>query len=77
MTHLYFHCCSGDRMVFDSCGADVDDLTEARQRAIGLVRRLVDSRTPDDWRVWTLHVADENGEEVFLMPFTQVLGKPH
>jgi len=77
MTHLYFHCSSADRVVIDPCGTDVDDLSDARARAVGFVRRLVSSKGPDDWRSWTLHVADENGEELFLMPFTYVLGKPH
>ncbi len=77
MTHVYFHCCSANKMVLDPCGSDVDDLVEARQRAVGVVRRLIDSRGPDDWRSWTLHVADEDGEEIFLMPFAMVLGKPH
>ncbi len=77
MTHVYFHCSNAEKLVLDPCGAEVDDLIEARQRAVGVVRRLVDSSGPDDWRAWTLHVADEDGEEIFLMPFTYVLGKPH
>ena len=35
------------------------------------------SRGPDDWRGWTLHAADENGDELFLMPFTRVIGRLH
>ena len=77
MTHVYFHCCNADNIVIDPCGTDVDDLIEARQCAVQVVRRLVNRSGPDDWRSWTLHVADEDGEEIFLMPFTYVLGKPH
>ena len=77
MTHVFFHCCNADKILLDPSGTDVDDLIEARERAVQVVRRFVDSRGPDDWRSWTLHVADEEGEEIFLMPFSYVLGKPH
>jgi hypothetical protein len=77
MAHVYFHCTSAERVLLDPHGRDVEDLTEARDRAVCVVREFVESRGPDDWRGWTLRVSDEDGEEIFLMPFAYVLGKPH
>ena len=77
MTHVYFHCSSADRVLLDSDGSDVEDLVEAHERAKQIVREFVSTQTPDDWRTWTMHVSDENGEDIFLVPFTYVLGRPH
>jgi hypothetical protein len=60
--------------LLDPSGSDVEDLTEARERA---VREFVSSRGPIDWRTWILHVNDDDGEEIFVMPFAYVLGRPH
>jgi hypothetical protein len=32
---------------------------------------------PEDWRRWVLHVTDQDGEEVFALPFSSLLGKPN
>ena len=77
MTHVYFHCSSSERVLLDQNGSDVEDLVEAHERAKQIVQPFVSSQTPDDWRAWTLHVSDENGDEIFLMPFAYVLGRPH
>jgi hypothetical protein len=31
----------------------------------------------EDWRDWVLHVSDDLGDELFVVPFVFVLGKPH
>ena len=77
MTHVYFHCSNPQRMVLDPRGSDVEDLTEARDRAVRVVREFVNTCSADDWRAWTLHVSDENGDELFVMPFAYVIGKAH
>jgi uncharacterized protein DUF6894 len=77
MTHVYFHCSSSERVLLDQNGSDVEDLVEAHERAKQIVQQFVSSQTPDDWRAWTLHVSDENGDDIFLMPFADVLGRPH
>ena len=77
MTHVYFHCSSSERVLLDQNGSDVEDLVEAHERAKQIVQQFVSSQTPDDWRAWTMHVSDENGEDIFLMPFSYVLGRPH
>jgi hypothetical protein len=75
MTHVYFHCSSGNEV--DSCGVMVDDLAEARDHAACVVRFLTVARTLEDWRGWVVHVNDDLGDELFVVPFVFVLGKPH
>jgi uncharacterized protein DUF6894 len=77
MTHVYFHCSNAEGLYLDRRGAEVEDLVEAHQRAAQVVRDYVSSHGPFDWRAWTLHVSDENGEELFLMPFSCMIGRPH
>ena len=77
MTHVFFHCASSERVLLDHDGSEVEDLVEAHERAKAIVHQFVSSQTPDDWRAWTMHVSDENGEDIFLMPFSYVLGRPH
>jgi hypothetical protein len=77
MTHVYFHCSNAEKFVLDPRGVEVEDLLEAHQRATQVVQQFICSLGPHDWRTWTLHVSDEDGEEIFLMPFSCVLGKPH
>jgi len=77
MTHVYFHCSNADELILDPRGIDVEDLAEAHQRAQGVIRAFVDSDGSDDWRAWSLHASDEEGEELFLMPFACVLGRLH
>jgi hypothetical protein len=64
MTHVYFHCSNPERSVVDRYGTDVEDLTEAH-----MVREFVGRLGPRDWRAWFLRVSDQNGEDLFLMPF--------
>jgi hypothetical protein len=77
MTHVYFHCSNAGQIVLDPRGVEVEDLVEAHERATQMVRAFVASIGPDDWRAWTLHVSDEDGEDLFLMPFACVVGRPH
>jgi uncharacterized protein DUF6894 len=77
MTHVYFHCSNADRIVLDPQGLEVEDFVEAHQCAAQIVRAFVASIGPDDWRSWTLHVSDESGEDIFVMPFACVVGRPH
>jgi len=77
MTHVYFHCANSERVFLDPCGIDVEDFAEAHQRATQVIQRMVSSSNLENWRVWTLHASDEEGEEIFLMPFSYVLGKLH
>ena len=78
MTHVYFHCSNRKReILIDRCGAAVDDLVEARDHATCVVRSLTAARSLEDWRGWILHVNDDLGDELFVVPFVFVLGKPN
>ena len=77
MAQLFFHCSNDDGVWIDRRLAAVNDLTEAMQKADGVVRSLVMAPSDEDWRGWTLHASDDFGNEVFAVPFTSVLGKSH
>ena len=77
MTQLYFHCSNTKEVLVDRRGVVVDDLTQARDHAASVVRSLTRARSLEDWRVWVLHVSDDLGDELFVVPFAFVLGKPH
>ena len=77
MTQVYFHCSNTKTVFVDRRGAVVDDLAEARDYATRVVQSLTRERTLEDWRDWVLHVSDDSGDELFVVPFTSVLGKPN
>ncbi len=77
MAQVYFHCCNDDRVLLDRCPTEIGDLTDACERASRLILTLVGTPSLEDWRKWTLHVSDDLGEELFVMPFAAVLGKPN
>ena len=77
MTHVYFHCSNARGVLLDRCGMAVSDLIEACEAAAGRVRSLIASTSLEDWRDWALHVSDETGDEIFVLPFAFVLGKSH
>ncbi|OQW59559.1 MAG: hypothetical protein A4S14_05100 [Proteobacteria bacterium SG_bin9] len=76
MTQVYFHCSNVSEILVDRCGAEVNDLTEARDQAVAAVRSVAMARNLLDWRSWKLHVSDELGDELFIVPFAFVLGNP-
>jgi hypothetical protein len=77
MAQLFFYCSNDDGVWFDRRIGPVTNLTEAVQRAAGVVRAMVMSPSNEDWRGWTLHASDDFGDEIFAVPFTSVLGKAH
>jgi hypothetical protein len=77
MTQVYFHCSNTKKVFVDRGGAVVDDLAEARDHATRVVQSFINERSLEDWRDWVLHVSDDQGDELFVVPFTFVLGKPH
>jgi hypothetical protein len=74
MTQVYFHCSNADEVLIDRRGAAVLNLSEARDHAARVMQSLISAETADDWREWVLHVADDLGEEIFALPFADVLG---
>jgi len=77
MTQVYFHRSTTQKVFLDHQGAVVNDLAEARDHATRLVRSFINERSLEDWRDWVLHVSDEQGDELFVVPFILVLGKPN
>jgi len=74
MSQVYFHCSNANGILLDRRGAVVADLVEACDRATSLMRSLIASPSPDDWREWTVHVSDEAGDEILAIPFSSQLG---
>lgn len=77
MAQVYFHCSNSREVRLDRAGEDVNDLAEARDRATVLVRSMVMALDAEDWRDWVVHVNDDFDDELFVLPFAFVLGKPH
>ncbi|MDI1266391.1 MAG: hypothetical protein PS018_24360 [bacterium] len=77
MAQVYFHCSSSDKVRIDQSGMAVSNFAEARDAAASVVRSLIMQHNDEDWRDWVVHVQDELDEEIFVMPFAFVLGKPH
>ena len=76
-TQVYFHCSSSREIRVDQSGAVVSDLAEARDYAACVVRSMIMEESAQDWRDWVVHVSDDFDDEIFAVPFTAVLGKPH
>jgi hypothetical protein len=77
MAQVYFHCSNNQGVLIDRHGACVADLIEAREQAASVVRSLIATPTLEDWRGWVLHVSDEADEELFVLPFASMIGRPH
>jgi hypothetical protein len=77
MGQLYFHCSSPKGVLIDRRGTAIRDLGEAKAHAVNVVRSLLGTRGSEDWRRWVLHVSDDLGDEMFVMPFAFALSKPH
>jgi hypothetical protein len=75
----FFHASrSNAKKVFlDHHGAVVNDLAEVRVHATPLVRSFTNERSLEDWRHWVLHVSDDQGDGLFVVPLVLVLGKRH
>jgi hypothetical protein len=76
MTQVHFHYSKQGTLV-DQCDALVSDLTEARDYAELVIRSLIATPGPEDWRSWVLHVSDDLGDWILVVPFASLLGKPH
>ena len=77
MAQVYFHCASGQGTLISRQGLEMSDLAEAYDHAVSLVRVLVTLPTLEDWRDWAIRVSDDLDQEVFVVSFASVLGKPH
>jgi hypothetical protein len=77
MAQVYFHYSNTEGVMTGQCGGSAGNLAEVHQRAALAVRSLIMAPSVEDWRGWVLHVNDDLGEEIFVVPFASLLGKPH
>jgi hypothetical protein len=77
MAEVYFHYSNPRGVMIDRNGAAIGDLTDACEHADCIVRSLIMTPSTEDWRGWVLHASDDQGDEIFVVPFASVLGKPH
>jgi len=77
MAHVFFHCSTTERVLFNYGEALVADMTEAREQAAAVIGALIAGHGPEDWRDWMLHISDDLGEEMFSLPFKSVMGQLH
>jgi len=77
MVQVYFHCANSLGLLVDRQGTSVDDLSDARAHAVGLVQFMVGQPSAEDWRGWIVLASDADGDEIFVLPFDAVLGRPN
>lgn len=76
MPQVSFCCSNSHGDVVDRRLAEVDSLLQARDYAVALVRLLIAEDVMRDWRNCRLHVRDERGGDLFVMPFWSMLSRP-
>jgi hypothetical protein len=77
MAQVYFHCSTAEGVLIDQSGAALGDLGETLDYAALVIQSLIMSPSLEDWRSWVLHVSEDSGDEIFVVPFASTLGKPH
>jgi hypothetical protein len=77
MAEVYFHCSDDEHVLVDKSGADIRNLVDAYEHAERLARSYIMTTGDEDWRNWSVHVTDKHDEEIFVLPFSAVLGKLH
>ncbi len=77
MAQAVFRCSNSQGHIIDGRVATVDDLIEAREYATLVASSLIASPTLRDWRSCYMSVSDDLGEEIFVMPFSSIIGRLH
>ncbi len=77
MAQVHLHCSNSVGRLLDRRIADVEDLAEARDCAEALARSFISNPDLQDWRNCRLRVWDDLGDEIFVVPFSTLVGKPH
>jgi hypothetical protein len=77
MTQVNFHRSNTKKVFADRRGTVVDDLAEARDHATRVVQSFTGELSLEDGRDWIMHVSDDQNDELFVVPFAFVLGKPN
>ncbi len=69
MAQLSFCCANSRGYLLDRHIAEVNDFLEAREYAKEIVWWFLKTAHLHDWRSCRLHVRDQNGKDIFVMPF--------
>ena len=77
MAQVILYYATPQGVLVNRSAAEVNDLPEPREYIAACIQRLISVPSLEDWRNWILYVSDELGEELFAMPFSLFLGKPH
>ena len=77
MAQTLFRCSNSQGHIIDGRVANVDDLIEAREYATRVAQSLIAAPTLRDWRKCCMSVSDDLGEEIFEIPFSSIIGRPH
>lgn len=77
MTRVYFHCSGANEVILDRRGSEIDHLGDAHDLALEVVHSCIATTGSEDWRDWFVHVSDDEGEELFVLPFSHVIGRLH
>lgn len=77
MARVYFHCSGVNEVIVDRHGSEIDHLGDAHDRALEVVHSFIATTGSEDWRDWIVHVSDDEGEELFVLPFARVIGRLH
>lgn len=77
MAQIHFHCSDSAGRLLDRRIADVENLFEARDYAKAVARSLISNPDLQDWRTCRLRLWDDLGDEVLVVPFSSLIGKPH
>lgn len=77
MAQALFRCSNTQGHVIDGRVASVSGLIEACEYATRVARSLLATPNLRDWRSCCLSVSDDQGEEIFVLPFSSIIGKLH
>lgn len=76
MRQVSFCCATSRGTVLHRCVAEVKNLSEARRYAAAFARSIVAAAAAQDWAKCRMHVRDERGDELFVMPFWPAASRP-
>jgi hypothetical protein len=74
MAQLSFHCANSRGYLLDRRVSDVADLLEARDYARAFARSLSKTSGLERWNGCRIHVLDQRGKELFVMPLPWAIG---
>lgn len=77
MRQVSVRCSTAHGGLLDRRVANVDDLVDARDYATRVARSLIAIPDSRDWRNCCLTVVDDLGDELLVIPFASIIGKPH